>query len=79
MILRYSERLRSNVVVVGADEYPSYEEVLSQAQMHSATRACCGGRVKMCVAFDKASGPGREQFMQRDGLQRFLRQRERRR
>lgn len=71
MTIEYSERLRSNFIRVASDEHPTLEDIASTASMHTATRSCCGGRIKYAIAF----GEDREQFMQRDSLNRFLRRR----
>ena len=75
MNVRYSDRYRTNYLAIAPDEHPTVEEVFHVGQMHSATKSCCGGRLKIAVAFDTADGPAREQFIQRDALNRFLRRR----
>ena len=73
MKIAYSERLRSNYLLLEPDEEPSAEEVIRVGMMHSAVRSCCGGQVKVGIARMRPDGrQERAQFVRKRNLQRYL-------
>jgi hypothetical protein len=69
MKIAYSDRLRANYLILEHGEETTVDEVFRIAEMHRATKRCCGGaRSKVALARTQADGSVEREHYESKGI-----------